>query len=70
MITIVDTCTGNEYKLYGATMEFATKDSFIVDREVGNTFRQNWKCIIEMFIPMGKYGTQCLLSSRFAVKNK
>lgn len=66
MIKILNKQTNEVYTLHGANKEFATKDSCIVDRLVGNTFRRNWKIVFSYFIPLGS-STQLLLNDGFEV---
>ena len=67
MLRIKDLLTDEVYNLSGATKEFTTKDSLIVDRVVSNVFKRNWHGVFSHYI-YGRYSTQCLLNTdRFII---
>ena len=69
MITIVDKYTGEFITKYsGALVSESTADSFIANVKGTGIFRGRWNAIVEYFIPIGFNATQCLLKSRYAVK--
>lgn len=70
MITIVDKYTGEFITKYsGALVSESNVDSFIANANGSGTFRGRWNAIVEVFIPLkGLNATQCLLKSRYAVK--
>ena len=68
MVQIRNKGNNEVYNLHGANIEYATKDSVIVNRVVGNTFRKNWHGIFDYYMPMTSC-TQCLLADNFEVLN-
>ena len=66
MVQIRNNKNSEVYKLSGASVEFATKDSVIVDRVITNKFRRNWHCVFSHFMVLGS-STQCLLNDGFEV---
>lgn len=66
MVHIRNNKNSEVYKLSGASVEFATKDSVIVDRVVTNQFRRNWNGVFSHFMVLGSC-TQCLLNDGFEV---
>lgn len=68
MVKIKNNRNGEVYTLHGASLEFATKDSVIVNRIVGNRFRINWHGVFAYYMPLTR-STQCILSEEFEVLN-
>lgn len=71
MITIVDKATGEEFKYSSALVSESTEDSFIAPVKASGAFRSRWHAVVDYFIVLNKGyfpATQCLLKSRYAVK--
>ena len=71
MITIIDTYTGKVAdKIYNASLQFATKDSFCTDKRITRRFCHNHKGVVDYFMQGEKESfCQCLLKDRYIVKN-
>lgn len=71
MITIIDTYTNKVAdKIYNASLQFATKDSFCTNKRVTKRFCHNHKGVMDYFIQDPKVSyCLCLLKDRYIVKN-
>ena len=71
MITIIDKYTNKVAdKIYNASLQFATKDSFCTDKRITIRFCANHKGVVDYFIQNEKSSfCQCLLKDRYEVKN-
>lgn len=68
MVRIKNNKNNEIYTLHGASLEFATKNSVIVNRIIGNKFRINWHGIFAYYMPLTR-STQCILNKGFEVLN-
>ena len=71
MIIIIDSYTGEVAdKIYNASLQFATKDSFCTDKRITSRFCANHKIVVDYLIQGEKDSfCQCLLNDIYIFKN-